>query len=129
MIWQTGGGDVIKEHDIQAKVTSKYEVQGNKVSARFDVMVATLKWTEAQAVEFTDSVYKIHSDLYPYALAFEQSAEDGPVISPTPVERLQFRWIGELSGPEPREKVDEEFASRRQVVLSMLDDYLEKQAV
>ena len=118
---------MIKEHDVQAKVTSKYEVQGNKVSARFDVMIATLKWTEAQAVEFTDSVYKSHPDLYPYALAFEQSAEDGPVISPTPVERLQFRWIGELSGPEPREKIDEEFASRRQVVLSMLDDYLEKQ--
>ena len=119
---------MIRRHDIQVKVISNYEVRGKTVSASFDLVVATLKWTEAQAVEFTDGVYESHPDLYPCALACEQSAEDDPVISPTPVECLRFRWIGELSGPEPHEKVDEEFASRRQVVLSMLTDYLEKQS-
>ena len=111
---------MIKEHDVQVDNISKFGVRGNNISATFDVVIAALEWTEEQAVEFTNTVYDSNPDLFPYALQFEQIAGDEVEIGPTTVERMSFRWIRNLNAPEPREKLKEEFASRRQEVLSLL---------
>lgn len=114
----------LRDYDFISEVTSKFKVRGNQVSATFDVVVANLKWTEEDAAAFTKAVREEHSDLYAYRVRFEELTGDGEVLAPTTVERLSFRWIGELSGPEPREKVEAEFAARRQVVMAMLNQWI-----
>ncbi len=111
---------MIKEHDFQVENISKFGVRGNKISATFDVVIAMLNWTEAQASEFTNNVYENNPDLFPYAFQFEQITDDELEIGPTTVERMSFRWIRSLNGPEPREKLEDEFASRRQDLLLLL---------
>ena len=111
-----------KVHDSRVVNISGFKVRGNQVSATFDVVVAPLKWTEAQATEFKKVLRERQPDMYCYALRYDESAGDGPIIAPIPVERLSIRWIGDLPGPAPREKVEAEFASRRQALLSMLSD-------
>ena len=113
---------MIKEQDLQIENVSGFKVRGHKVSATFEVVIAPLKWTEVEAVEFTNAVGNSHPDLLASRLFFEQSDADGEVLSPTPVERVRFRWIGELDGPQPREKVEAEFDSRQAVVVSMLSE-------
>ena len=111
-----------KTHDFQVINVSEFKVRGNRVNATFYVVVAPLNWTEAQAIEFEGVLRERQPDLYCYALRYDESAGDGPIIAPIPVERLSFRWIGDLPGPAPRVKVEAEFASRRQALLSMLSD-------
>lgn len=115
---------MIQDYDFKAEVTSEFKVRGNQVSATFDVLVPELEWTEDDAVAFTESVNDKHPDLYSYTLQFQELTGDGAMLMPTPVERLSFRWIGKLSGPEPREKVEAEFAARRQVVVALLNQWI-----
>ena len=103
-----------------------FKVRGNKVGASFDLVVAPLNWSEAQALSFAEALKESYPDLYPYRHTFEQFDTAGPVIAPTTVERLSIRWIGDLPGPVPREKVEAAFAARRQAVLSLLVDHLGK---
>jgi len=116
-----------RERDFQAEITSGFKVQGDRVSATFDVLIAALQWTEAQATAFTGAVYESNPDLFPYALRYpEPLVGKLDVIAPAAVQRLSFRWTRELTGPEPREKLEQEFASRRKAVLTLLGDYLQQ---
>ena len=120
------GGDMTTAQGIQVVNVSGFKVRGNQVGATFDLVVAPFNWGEAQARSFEDALKESYPDLYPYRQTFEQVDTDGPVIAPTIVERLLIRWIGDLPGPVPREKVEAEFASRRQSVLSLLVDHVGK---
>ena len=120
------GGDMTTAPGIQVVNVSGFKVRGNQVGATFDLVVAPLNWSEAQAHSFEDALKESYPDLNPYRQTFEQVDTDGPVIAPTTVERLSIRWIGDLQGPVPREKVEAEFASRRQSVLSLLVDHVGK---
>ncbi len=115
---------MIKEHDFLVENISKFGVRGNKISATFDVVISGLKWSEAEASEFTKSVYESNPDLFPYSFQFEQITGDELEIGPTMVESMSFRWIRSINGPEPREKLEDEFASRRQELLSLLSHYI-----
>lgn len=118
---------MIKEREFLDEITSGFKVQGERVSATFDVSIAALQWTNAQATAFTDQVYDCNPDLFPYALRFpELDMAEQDFIAPTAVERLSFRWTRELTGPEPREKLEDEFASRRQMVVDLLIEYLQR---
>lgn len=115
---------MIKEQDFQDEITSGFKVQGERVSATFDVLIAALQWTKVQASAFTNAVYERNPDLFPYAFRFpERDVSEQDIIAPTAVERLSFRWTRDLTGPEPREKLEQEFASRRNLVLTLLSDY------
>ena len=115
-----------KAHEFQVVNISGFQVRGHRVSATFDVVVAPLNWTEAQGEAFEEIVNERFPELYCDTLRYDKSAGEGPVISPISVERMSFRWIGELAGPTPREKIEAEFAAQRQVVLTMLDIHLGK---
>ena len=115
-----------KAHDVQVEKVRLLTVRGNEIDAAFVVMIAALKWSKAQADAFTDAVYERHPDLFAYDYHYEQLPDDAQTYRPTTVERISFRWLREINGPEPREKVEAEFAARRQVLLSMFSDYESK---
>ena len=120
------GGDMTTAQGVQVAKVSGFKVRGNQVGATFDLVVAPLNWSEAEALSFEDALKECHPDLYPYRHTFAQFDTDDPVIAPTTVERLSIRWIGDLPGPVPREKVEPAFVARRRAVLSLLVDHVGK---
>ena len=68
----------------------------------------------------TQTASELDGNTYQY----EKLPDDVQTYRPTTVDRIYFSWSREISGPEPREKVETEFAALRQALLSMASDYV-----
>lgn len=61
--------------------------------------------------------------MFAYDYHYEQIPDESEILRPTTVECMGFARRREINGLERREHVENEFADRRRVVLSMLAEY------
>ena len=119
-------GEIDHDYPFQVENVSGFKVRGEQISATFDVVVTSLPLPVTEEdVGIIDAILRdSHHGVYLYNYTFEDFDADGAVFSPTYVERLSFRWIGDLIRPRPREQVEAAFAAQKQAVLSCLNDCL-----
>ena len=115
---------MLQAHDVKIEKFSQFEVRGNEIELLFAVVVTALKWSKADAKAFADAARKRHPELDGNTYQYEKLPDDVQTYRPTTVDRIYFSWSREISGPEPREKVETEFAALRQALLSMVSDYV-----
>ena len=114
---------MMQAHDVQIEKLSPFEVRGKEIELLFAVVVAALKWSEADAEMFVGAARKRHPELDGYTYVYEMLPPDPQIYRPATVKRIYFGWRREISGPEPREQVETEFDALRQALLSMVNDY------
>ena len=113
---------MMQAHDVQIEKFSQFEVRGNEIELLFAVVVAALKWSKADAKAFARAARKRHPELDGYTYVYEKLPDDVQTYRPTTVDRIYFSWSREISGPEPRDKVEAEFSALCQALLSMVSD-------
>ena len=97
-------------------------VRGNEINGTFDVNVSDLQWTEEDTTEFLRDVCKSGLDLHRNNVYFKALSGNELEIGPATVVRISLWWKRPLQGPEPRERLEKEFASRREEAVALLSD-------
>ena len=100
---------------------SQIYVRGNEINGTFDVGVSDLDWTEDDATEFLRDVCDKGLDLHRNNVYFETLSGNEIEIGPAKVVGISLWWKRQLKGREPRERLEKEFAARRQDVLALLN--------
>ena len=57
---------MMQAHNVQFEKLSRFEVRGNAIELLFAVVVAALKWSEADAETFAGAACKRHPELVGY---------------------------------------------------------------
>ena len=112
----------MQAHDVQFEKISPFEVRGNEIQLLFVMVVAALEWSEADAEAFACAARKSHPELYGYTYQYERLPPDPQIYRPATVERIDFCWRRELSGPVPREQLEAEYDTLRQALVSLASD-------
>ena len=55
---------MMQAHDVQFEKLSPFEVRGNEIQLLFAMVIAALKWSEADAETFVGAARQRHPELY-----------------------------------------------------------------
>lgn len=112
---------VTEDNGFRIERISQIYVRGNEVNGTFDVGVSDLDWTEEEATRFLSAVCEQGLDLHRNNIYFESLSGNEVEIGPAKVVRISLWWKRQLKGRELREKLETEFASRREEVITLLE--------
>lgn len=101
----------MQAHDVKVEKFGQFEVRGNGIEVLIAVAIAALKWSSADAEKFAGAACKRHPELNGCSYEYEKLPDDAQTYRPTTVERIYFSWRREIRLPEPRERVEADFAA------------------